>query len=187
MDGSWDDVVARFRKNTRTTDLRKVRKYNLAYNIVTDDESIEYFYDNLYIPYLTRRFGEAFETVDHDWLTSVASDGGLLRILDGDRVIVGVVLHYDKDFLDWIWTGALTDEDVELENGAFSTLYFQSIKYAREKGFPITAVPLTPRQRESHLWGRMFIGFYFLEQLHKIMLAKYIGMQQSSNLLHALC
>ena len=35
-----------------------------------------------------------------------------------------------------------------------------------------TAVPLTPHQCECHLWGRMFIGFYFLEQAHKVTLAE---------------
>lgn len=137
LDGSWEEVVARFRKNTRTTDLRKVRKYNFAHDIVTDQKSIEYFYDNLYLPYLTQRFGDAFDVIDRDWLISVGKKGGLLRILDGDRVIAGVVIHYGEDYLDWIWTGALTGEDTAQENGAFSTLYYHSIKHAHDKGFSI--------------------------------------------------
>lgn len=136
LDGIWEDVVARFRKNTRTTDLRKVRKYNFAHDIVTDGKSIEYFYDILYLPYLTQRFGDAFDVIDRDWLISVGEEGGLLRILDGDRVIAGVVIHYGEGYLDWIWTGALTGEDTEQENGAFSSLYYHSIKYAHDKGFP---------------------------------------------------
>jgi len=136
LDGSWEDVVARFRKNTRTTDLRKVRKYNFAHDVVTDEKSIEYFYDNLYLPYLSQRFGDTFDVIDRDWLISVGGAGGLLRILDGDRVIAGVVIHYGEDYLDWIWTGALTGEDTEQENGAFSTLYYHSMKYAHDKGFP---------------------------------------------------
>ena len=136
LDGSWEDVVARFRKNTRTTDLRKVRKYNFAHDVVTDEKSMEYFYDNLYLPYLTQRFGDAFDIIDRDWLISVGEDGGLLRILDGDKVIAGVVIHYGEGYLDWIWTGALTGESSEQENGAFSSLYYHSIKHAHDKGFP---------------------------------------------------
>ncbi|MBU1191745.1 MAG: GNAT family N-acetyltransferase [Gammaproteobacteria bacterium] len=134
--GSWEEVVARFRKNTRTTDLRKVRKYNFAHDIVTDEESIEYFYDNLYLPYLTQRFGGAFDVIDRDWLISVGKEGGLLRILDGDRVIAGVIFFYGEGYLDWIWTGALTGADTAQENGAFSTLYYHSIQHAHDKGFP---------------------------------------------------
>lgn len=135
LSGSWDDVVSRFRKNTRTTDLRKVRKYGFTHDIVNDRASLEHFYDYLYAPYLTRRFGDAVDLVDRDWLIAVGENGGLMRILDGERVIAGVVFHHGDDYLDWLWTGALSGDDADLEDGASSALYFYSIKYAYDRGF----------------------------------------------------
>lgn len=135
LNGSWDDVVARFRKNTRSTDLRKVRKYNFSHDVVTDRENIEYFHDHLYLPYVNGRFQDAAEYINREWLIAVASGSGLLRILDKDRFLAGVVLHYERNFLDWIWVGALAQDVGDLEKGVFSSLYYHSIRHAHEKGF----------------------------------------------------
>jgi hypothetical protein len=135
LHGSWDDTVSRFRKNTRSTDLRKVRKYNFGHDVTTDRETIGYFYDNLYVPHISARFQEAAEIIDRDWLIAVAHDSGLLRILNQDQFIAGAVLHYARDYLDWIWVGAAKQVDNELNKGAFSALYFHSIRHAHDKGF----------------------------------------------------
>lgn len=135
LEGAWDDVVDRFRKNTRATELRKVRKYNFKCDVVTDRKAIEHFYDRLYFPYVTERFQNTAEIVDRERVIAVAQSSGLLRILNDSTVIAGAVLYYAKDFLDWIWIGALTHNGNDLEKGAFSALYYHSIKHAHSMGF----------------------------------------------------
>lgn len=135
LHGSWDDVVNRFRKNTRSTDLRKVRKYNFGCDVVQDRTAIEYFYDHLYLPYVSERFQGAAQIIDREWLVAVASTSGLLRILKDGDVVAGAVLHYDRKFLDWIWIGAKKQNGEDLDKGVFSALYYHSIKHAHEKGF----------------------------------------------------
>lgn len=136
LTGKWEDVVSRFRKNTKTTDLRLVRKYKYASDVVIDPAALKYFYNELYLPYVNQRFQEAVETVDDEWLIAVAEKGGLLRILDKDQVIAGAVLWREKHFLDWVWVGALMQNGQDLHKGAFSSLYYYSIKYAHDEGFP---------------------------------------------------
>ncbi len=136
LEGSWEDVVGRFRKNTKTTDLRLVRKYKYTSDVVNDPESLKYFYNVLYLPYVKHRFQKAVQIVDDEWLIAVAEKGGLLRILNGDQVIAGAVLHRGKQYLDWLWIGALMQNGQDLYKGASSSLYYHSIKYAHDEGFP---------------------------------------------------
>lgn len=140
LHGSWDDVVGRFRRNTRSTDLRKVRKYGFAQDLTNDRESIAHFHDELYLPYVTQRFRGSAELVEREWLIAVARNGALLRILDGERFIAGAVLHYARDYLDWIWVGATRQQDAELEKGCFSALYYHSIRHAHERGYRLMKI-----------------------------------------------
>ncbi len=134
--GSWEDVVGRFRKSTRSHELRFVRKYKYACDVVTDRTALKYFYDELYLPYASQRFQKAVEIVDDEWLITAAQNGGLLRILHKDHVIAGGVLCHEKQYLDWIWLGALMENGQDLYKGALSSLYYHSIKYAHDEGFP---------------------------------------------------
>jgi hypothetical protein len=136
LTGNWEDVVSRFRKNTKSTDLRLVRKYRYACDVVTDPPALKSFYNELYLPYINLRFQGAVQTVDDEWLIAVAEKGGLLRILNKDQVIAGAVLYRQKQFLDWVWVGALMQNGQDLNKGAFSSLYYHSIKYAHDEGFP---------------------------------------------------
>lgn len=43
LTGEWQDVVARFRKNTKKTDLRKIRKYAYRYSLTQDVDEIEHY------------------------------------------------------------------------------------------------------------------------------------------------
>ncbi len=136
LTGNWEDVVSRFRKNTKSTDLRLVRKYKYAWDVVIDLPALTYFYKELYLPYVNQRFQKAVQTVDDEWLIAVAEKGGLLRILNKDQVIAGAVLYRHKHFLDWVWVGALMQNGHDLNKGVFSSLYYHSIKYAHDEKFP---------------------------------------------------
>jgi hypothetical protein len=136
LTGSWKDVIGHFRRDARKNELRLVRKYNYEYDVVTDPAAIKYFYHELYLPYAEKRFQKAVEIVDDEWLISVAEKGGLLRILDKDQVIAGAVFYRQEQFLDGIWLGALMQNGQNLIKGAFSSLYYHSIEYAHNEGFP---------------------------------------------------
>jgi hypothetical protein len=141
--GSWEDVVSRFSKHARSNELRLVRKYNYASDVVTDPAAIKQFYHELYLPYVNQRFQEAVEIVDDEWLIAVAGEGGLLRILNNDQVIAGGVFYRDKQFLDGIWLGALMQNGQDIYKGSFSSLYYHSIKYAHNEGFPTIKLGLS--------------------------------------------
>jgi hypothetical protein len=162
--GNWEDVVGRFRKNTRSTDLRLVRKYKYTWDVVTDPAAIKYFYHELYLPYVHQRFQEAVSIVDDEWFIAAAQNGGLLRILNKDQVIAGAVLCDEKQFLDWIWVGALMQNGQDVHKGAFSSLYYYSIKYAHDMGFPNIIIGGTRPfltdgvYRFKRKWGAQIVG-----------------------------
>src|SRR5690606_31913556 len=82
--GSWDDVVARFRKNTRATDLRKIRKYQFDFGTTSESCALQTFYDEMYLPYTRRRFGGVAEIVPFERVCAAGSGRGrLLQVIVG--------------------------------------------------------------------------------------------------------
>jgi hypothetical protein len=137
LTGEWQDVVARFRKNTRKTDLRKIRKYAYRYSLTQDVDEIEHFYDYMYKPYLQQRFGDTVVLIDRGWVIEVAKHNALLKIeLDGVTVSAAVISYAEK-FLDWVWIGVSKMTQEDLNRGAFSALYYYSIMHAHEKKYPL--------------------------------------------------
>ena len=44
-------------QNTRSTDLRKFRKYGISFQTTSDPDELAYFHDHLFEPYTRQRFG----------------------------------------------------------------------------------------------------------------------------------
>ena len=137
LTGEWQDVVARFRKNTRKTDLRKIRKYAYQYSLTQDVDEIQHFYDYMHKPYLQQRFGDTVIFADRDYLIEIAKHNALLKIeLDGVTVSAAV-LYYDDNWLEWLWIGLSDTAISDLNKGASSALYYYSIMHAHEKKYPL--------------------------------------------------
>jgi hypothetical protein len=131
---TWEEVLAQFRKNTKKTDLRKVRKYGFTYRITKDEENYKIFYHTMYKPYLEKRFGDAV-LIEPEWkVLRQCRKGELMQIVRDDKVVSCVLLHLLNVRLAYVWVGVPDDLDPDLANGAFSALYYFTILYGYEKG-----------------------------------------------------
>jgi hypothetical protein len=131
---SWDGVLASFRKNTRKTDLRKVRKYGLTYRITQSERDYREFYHWMYVPYLRKRFGDEV-IIEPEWkVLRQCRKGALMHIVRDDRVVAAVLLHRLGGRLAYVWVGVPDGLDAELRHGAFSALYYYTIMYGYRHG-----------------------------------------------------
>jgi hypothetical protein len=132
---TWDGVLAQLRSSARGEDLRKVRKHGLEYRIVHDEEAIRRFYDEMYVPHLTNRFGGA-AYIEPEWrVRYCAESGALMQILRDGEVVAGQVLFGRQQSLQSLWAGTAGGEFGQQSQGVFPALYYFGLLYAFEGGY----------------------------------------------------
>lgn len=130
----WEDVLAQLRSSARGEDLRKIRKHGLQYRIVRDEEAIRRFYDEMYVPHLTNRFGSA-AYIEPEWKVHYcAENGALMEILRDGEIVAGQVLFGDRQDMQLLWAGTSRGEFGQQSQGVFPALYYFGILYAFELG-----------------------------------------------------
>ena len=131
---SWDRVLASFRKNTRKTDLRKVRKYGFTYRTTRSEADFLAFYHDMYVPYLRKRFGGEV-IIEPEWkVLRQCRKGELMHIVRDGRTVAAVLLHLVEGRLAYVWVGVPEEIDDELFKGAFSAMYYFTILHAYVHG-----------------------------------------------------
>jgi hypothetical protein len=131
---SWERVLASFRKNTRKTDLRKVRKYGFTYRTTSSEDDFRAFYHDMYVPYLRKRFGGEV-IIEPEWkVLRQCRKGEIMHIVREGRVVAAVLLHMLEGRLAYVWVGVPTEVDDEIFKGAFSAMYYFTILHAYVHG-----------------------------------------------------
>jgi hypothetical protein len=131
---TWAEVTGKFRKNTKKTDLRKVRKYNFSYRLSQSEEDFKDFYHRMYKPYLQKRFSDAV-IIEPEWkVLRQCRKGKLMQIIREDRIVACVLLHNKEGRLAYVWVGVPDDIKSEILVGAFSALYYFTIQFGYENG-----------------------------------------------------
>ena len=113
---------------------RRIRKYKLTYEILTDKESFNYFIDKFYLPYITQRYGEEAVIGDLN-LVWKSSPCPFLLAIKQDGVIVAESLNEKSgDFLNLINLGLLDGSEEYLNHGAIGALYYYGILDGQKRG-----------------------------------------------------
>jgi hypothetical protein len=131
----WRDVFPRLRRSARGEDLRAIRKNGLTYRLVRNENAIRRFYEEMYVPHLTRRFGEA-AYIEPEWkIRYCVEQGTLMEILRGEEVVAAQVLWGSRGSLHFLWAGTKGREFGNETRGTFPALYYYGIVHAFENGF----------------------------------------------------
>ena len=135
LPAAWPDVFPRLRRSARGEDLRAIRKNELTYRLVRDESAIRRFYEDMYVPHLSRRFGEA-AYIEPEWkIRYCVEQGTLMEILRGDDVVAAQVLWGSRGSLHFLWAGTAGREFGHATRGVFPALYYYGIVHAFENGF----------------------------------------------------
>lgn len=131
---SWEAVMQSFRKNTKKTDLRKVRKYKFTYAISTSEADYKTFYHTMHVPYLEKRFDDLVIIEPESKFLRQCRKGHLMQIYREDEVVAAVLLHMADGRLAYVWVGVPENIVGDMFNGAFSALYYYTILHGYENG-----------------------------------------------------
>jgi len=72
--------------------LRRIRKYGYTSMITHDPAQFDFFYREMYLPYIPRKYGEATELVGPQFMRLFFESGLLLLVKKGDEVVSGSIL-----------------------------------------------------------------------------------------------
>jgi hypothetical protein len=114
--------------------MRRIRKYNMTYEILTEKESFNYFNDKFYLPYITKRHGEEAWIEDLSILWK-SSPSPLLLAIKEEGVIVGTsIIRKSEETLELMRLGLLDGNEEYMRHGVIGALYYYSILEGQKMG-----------------------------------------------------
>lgn len=126
------------RNTSLKSDLNKIKRNNLRFEVTKDLSQLRNFYCNMYKPHINKSHGNRAVEMSYEHVKSQFTGHGslndLLLIKQGDEDRAGVVLSYHRDRAR-LWFLGVKDGDLNyVRDGAIGALFYFSIQYLAEKG-----------------------------------------------------
>jgi hypothetical protein len=114
--------------------LKRIRKYKLSYEILTDSESFNYFNEKLYLPYMRIRHGEEalIENLNIFWKLSPSPV--LMVIKENGIIVAGSLLRRIDNNLHGLRMGILDGNEEYMRHGVIGAIYYFSILEGQKMG-----------------------------------------------------
>jgi hypothetical protein len=113
---------------------RRIRKYKLTYEVLTDKESFNYFIEKFYIPYITQRHGEEAVISDLNLVWKSSPFPFLLAIKEDEAIVAASLNEKSGEFLKLINLGLLDGNEEYLRHGVIGALYYYGILEGQKMG-----------------------------------------------------
>lgn len=127
-----DVIVGKFRRNTKSTDLRKIRKFNYTYEVLTDLDSLTFFYERMHVPYIRSRFGDMAFINSFNEHKKMFKSGELIFVKYNNKIISGVLCENRNKKYFWRRVGVLDGDISYIKKGALSATSYFAILRAKE-------------------------------------------------------
>lgn len=126
------------RNTSLKSDLNKIKRHKLRFEVTKDLSQLRNFYCNMYKPYINKSHGNRAVEMSYEHVksqfTGHVSLNDLLLIKQGDEDRAGVVLSYRRDWAR-LWFLGVKDGDLNyVRDGVIGALFYFSIQYLSEKG-----------------------------------------------------
>ncbi len=117
------------------TDLRKIRKNNLGFEVTNGQPQFRYFYYNMYLPYISNVYGDQAVLTEYNLMKQKFRNCDLLFVKKQQELIGGILLFYVGNAVH-VWSLGVKDGNRHyLKEGVMGALYHFSFCYLREKGY----------------------------------------------------
>jgi len=106
---------------------RRIRKYNLTYEILNDYESFSYFNEKLYLPYIKKRHGAEALVEDLNKIWKSTQSSFLISIKENGIIVAASLIRESGDILYFDRLGLLDGNEEYLRKGVIGALYYFGI------------------------------------------------------------
>jgi hypothetical protein len=114
--------------------IRRIRKFNLTYEILTDKESYDNFVNNFYLPYITSRYGEEALIEDLNIYMNLKPAPVLIAIKECEVMVGAAVMRKSGESLDLMRLGLLDGKEEYRLHGVIGAIYYFSILEGQKMG-----------------------------------------------------
>jgi hypothetical protein len=120
----------------RSKTLRLLREYKISYGISRDINDFEYFYKDMFLPYIQGKFVYTQAIMPKSHYLNIFKEGELIWIKKGDQIVAGGLIEYKKDHKAKLSTlGVLNGDKDYVAQGALAALYYYSMVEMKKRGF----------------------------------------------------
>ncbi|MCJ7611399.1 MAG: GNAT family N-acetyltransferase [Candidatus Aminicenantes bacterium] len=127
---TWDLA----KNKTVRENLRRIRKYHYSYEITTDRNKFEFFYDRMYLPFIPEKFGPATSLVGRRRMRLFFESGLLLLVKRDGEYVAGNIVMLSGDTAKSIIIG-LKDGDLKYrQQSALGASYYFTMLWAKDNG-----------------------------------------------------
>jgi hypothetical protein len=122
-------------KNVKT-DIGRIKRNGLTYQVFTDCDSYARFYEEMYVPYIRSVYGSGSAIESFNNFKSVLGRSQLLLVHNATQYISGSILLDEGDHYRG-WTLGIKDGCNDYKKqGALAALYYFGIQLAAQAGYP---------------------------------------------------
>jgi hypothetical protein len=140
---TWFDgevgISAPSQSDSFKTDIRRIKKRNLSFEITNERRIFQDFYYHMHVPYISKTFGlrafiHGYEHISKNF-HSRGLYNNLLLIHKGSEPIAGILLGYVDDTVYLHYVGIKDGNYDYVRDGALGALFYFPIIHAKEKGY----------------------------------------------------
>ncbi len=128
------DESSLFKKKSLKSDLSKIRKNDLRFEVRNEMDQFDNFYHNMYLPYITKSHDKRAIIHDYDFLLKEFKKCDLVLIKKEQIYIAGCLIYYEEKEPRFLSLGVKDADTAYVDDGAIGALYYFSVKYLKERG-----------------------------------------------------
>lgn len=129
--GAWEDVRGRFRKSKKYFS-NKILKSGFSYRISNDLKDFDFFYYRMFIPLVSKQFGNLSIIDSYEEMKSSFVKGFLMFVMEGEQSIAASLSTIKNRTLIGQRIGVLEGDERYIKSGMQSALYYFQIRLAKE-------------------------------------------------------
>lgn len=114
---------------------KQINKHNLQFEITNERTQFDKFYQGMYVPYITKVFGNTAVLMSYYEMEKNFNNGVLLLIKRDEEYIAGEIIVYEKNGPRLAGLGVKNGNTDYLKVDVMLAIYFFAIKYLRQKGY----------------------------------------------------
>jgi len=146
------------------SDLRRIRKNDLGFEVTRETQRFDDFYHNMYVPYTVRAHGSSAKITPYELMRNQFKNGELLLVTKQQKHIAGILIRYSKAGPCLSSLGIWHGNWKYVRYGAAGALYYFSLRYLEDKGFSKVDCGLSRAflrdgvLRYKKKWGQRIVG-----------------------------
>jgi hypothetical protein len=146
------------------SDLSRIRRNELYFEITRDEQHFDDFYQNMYLPHAKEAHGEAAFFRTHEELKQLLGNGELLLVLKDGQAIAGVLIEHKDGMPHLRSLGARDGNRDYLRFGGVAALYHFSIVCLAEQGHTKLGLGMSRAFTDDGVfrykkkWGQRIVG-----------------------------